>query len=281
MRTVVFHLKDTEHDSDICSLAGMLERHGKKIYYENPAEVRENTEEMLVITDDAEDVRYARKKNIALIFYEKPGEDSHVSGVDMIVQGFQEVDIKFLQLVYMRHHRLPWPVAETERLYIRESVEEDLEIFRCLYKEKGITDYIPEPELEGEDGHKRFCQYIDKMYRFFNYGIWTVVEKEHGSIIGRAGIENREYRGENVLELGYLIGKRWQGKGYGEEAARAVEGFAENVLEPENLYAFIYPENAASIHLIEKMEYRKLPEMTEDGLTVWVKEFEREGRKGR
>ena len=64
------------------------------------------------------------------------------------------------------------------------------------------------------------------MYRFYNYGIWTVIEKTTGDIIGRAGIENGEYEGRAILELGYLIDRKWQGRGLGKEAARACTEYA-------------------------------------------------------
>ena len=92
-------------------------------------------------------------------------------------------------------------------------------------------------------------------------------------IIGRAGIDNREYRGRHVLELGYMIGKSWQRRGYGEEVARAVERFAADVLVPDYFYAFIHPDNEASIRLIRKLQYHREPELTEEGLSVWRKKM--------
>ena len=52
------------------------------------------------------------------------------------------------------------------------------------------------------------------MYGFFEHGLWLVIRKEDNKVIGRAGIENREIDGELQKELGYLIGKPWQGMGH-------------------------------------------------------------------
>lgn len=60
------------------------------------------------------------------------------------------------------------------------------------------------------------------MYGFFEHGLWLVIRKEDNKVIGRAGIENREIDGELQKELGYLIGKPWQGKGYAAEACLAI-----------------------------------------------------------
>ena len=147
------------------------------------------------------DVDYAKEHNIAVIFYETPGTNRSVSGVDMVVQGFEELNVEYLQLIYMRHHGLPWIIAKTDRICIRESVEGDLTAFRKLYQEEGMLDYLPNPEFEGEEGRENFRHYIRSMYRFYNYGIWTVLERKSGAIIGRVGIENGEYQGQSVLEL--------------------------------------------------------------------------------
>lgn len=271
METVVFHLHDRSCDGDVQRMEAILKKHGKKIWFGSLERMQNQAEQMLIITDSLEDVEYAARNDIALIFYEAPNQDIRVQNVDMVVQGFEEIDVKFLQLIYMRHHELPWPIAETRRLYIRESVEEDLDAFRSLYNEKGMTDFIANPEWNGEEGEKKFSQYIHHMYPFYNYGIWTVIEKKEGKIIGRAGLENRSYRGKDVLEIGYLIGKKWQNRGFGEEAARAVEHFALDVLMPQELYAFIYPENRASIRVITKMGYQKIEDGEENGAEAWVK----------
>lgn len=49
-----------------------------------------------------------------------------------------------------------------------------------------------------------------------------MIRKEDNKVIGRAGIENREIDGELQKELGYLIGKPWQGMGYAAEACLAI-----------------------------------------------------------
>lgn len=92
-----------------------------------------------------------------------------MSGVDMVVQGFEELNVEYLQLIYMRHHGLPWIIAKTDRICIRESVE-DLTAFRKLYQEEGMLDYLPNPEFEGEEGRENFRHYIRSMYRFIITG---------------------------------------------------------------------------------------------------------------
>lgn len=273
MKMAVFHLQDQTCEAEIARLEKALGQYKIPVSRQKLARVKEKEDWILAVTDSEEDAVYAREKNIAVIFYEAPGTRCSIAGMDLIVQGFEEIDVEFLQLVYMRHHGLPWIIAETEHLCIRESVEDDLEAFRHIYQGNGILDYIPDPELEGEEGRFRFDQYIKNMYRFYNYGIWTVIEKTTGDIIGRAGIENGEYEGRAILELGYLIDWKWQGRGLGKEAARACTEYAEEVLGAHRLYAFICPDNEASIRLIAGIGFERIPRLTEEGLSVWKKEM--------
>lgn len=277
MRTVVFHLYSEMYRNTSGKLADMLKQQKIRIWSGAWEDLTEQPEHILLVTDDREDARYAARRQMALIFCELPGETAFIDGADMILQGFEEIDATFLRGVYRRHHGIPWTIAETERLYIRESIEEDLAAFQELYRQDGMLDYLPDPGFHKEDGLYRLRQYIKNQYPFYGYGIWTVLEKKSGRVIGRAGLENREYQGETVLEIGYMIEKESQRKGYGEEAVRAVEAYAEKEKLAEELYAFIVPENRASIGLIEKMKYEKISDQTGDGLAVWIKKLGRNG----
>lgn len=275
MKTVVFHLQAKTCEKDISKLKEEILTYNIRIEEKELSEVKEEKDGILAITDQFSDVAYAKEHNIAVIFYETPGTKRSVSGVDMVVQGFEELNVEYLQLIYMRHHGLPWIIAKTDRICIRESVEGDLTAFRKLYQEEGMLDYLPNPEFEGEEGRENFRHYIRSMYRFYNYGIWTVLERKNGAIIGRVGIENGEYQGENVLELGYLIGKDWRRQGFAREAVSMTERFAAEVLQADSLHAFIHPQNESSIAFIKAIGYEKLELPGEDGVLVWKKNLQK------
>lgn len=275
MKTVVFHLQAKTCEKDILKLKEEILSYNIRIEEKELSKVKEEKDSILAITDQFSDVDYAKEHNIAVIFYETPGTNRSVSGVDMVVQGFEELNVEYLQLIYMRHHGLPWIIAKTDRICIRESVEGDLTAFRKLYQEEGMLDYLPNPEFEGEEGRENFRHYIRSMYRFYNYGIWTVLERKSGAIIGRVGIENGEYQGESVLELGYLIGKDWRRQGFAREAVSMTERFAAEVLQADSLHAFIHPQNESSIAFIKAIGYEKLELPGEDGVLVCQKNLQK------
>lgn len=277
MQTVLFYFADGVYRQEVRKLIKTLRKQGKDVWLGRPPEKIAQPEQTLLVTDSIKAAEQAKRQQTALVFYEKQGAAEQIFGADMVVWGFEEVDVCFLERVYQRRHGLPWVIAETERLVLRESVEADLEALRALYREEGMTAYMEDGGPEGADGALRFRAYIENQYRFYAYGLWTVIEKTQGKVIGRAGIENREYQGKNVLELGYMIGKKWQNRGYGEEAARAAECYAAESLGEKELYAWIHTENAASVHLIEKMGYQKMEEKENRAGTqtgVWFKRLD-------
>jgi RimJ/RimL family protein N-acetyltransferase len=57
--------------------------------------------------------------------------------------------------------------------------------------------------------------------------------------------------GKNGIEIGYWVAKPYWGKGYGEEAAKAVTTFAQS-LQPQKVRAVCALDNTASRRVLEK-----------------------------
>ena len=188
-----------------------------------------------------------------LAFAEREKEDQTIPEVDFVVEGFEEVNLRFLQQVYQRRHHLPWTILETKRCIVREFTLDDLDDLFALYAGEGMTDYI-EPLYEYEKEKEYQISYMKYMYGFYGYGMWLVIDKESGKLIGRAGIENREELcGE--LELGYAIGVPWQRKGYATEVCQAIMEYAKEELECEKLNCLIEQGNTVSEHVAEKLGF--------------------------
>ena len=119
------------------------------------------------------------------------------------------------------------------------------------------------------------------MYGFYNYGLWLIFlrndfltdnNKErydyfNGNsykLIGRAGIEHREIDGELCHEIGYLIDKAYQGRGYAYEACTFIIDYAAVQLGIDKLYACIHKDNCLSQSLAVKLGFTVYKEMGDD-----------------
>ena len=175
----------------------------------------------------------ARDVDVPAIAYQKPETDTFLHA-DMVVEGFEEVAMTFLQRVYERHFNIPWTILETERCIVRELELSDLDDLFSMYAEPGMTDYM-EGLYEYEEELEYQKAYIENMYRFYGYGIWLVFEKKTGTLIGRAGVEHREELNGD-MELGYAIRTSFQHQGYAYEVCQAIMQYAGEELH-DNAHA--------------------------------------------
>jgi RimJ/RimL family protein N-acetyltransferase len=185
-------------------------------------------------------------------------------GAWMVVEGFAEADYDFLNKCYQRAHNLPWDILETERCRVREFSMEDMDALFALYAQPGVTDYM-EGLYEWDEEERYEQAYIENMYRYYGYGMWLVVKKDTGEIIGRAGLEHREYNGDTELEMGYLIAPKEQRKGYATEVCRALVGYARAYLDFPRINCLIQEDNDVSKRLAELLGFTFFEKMDVNG----------------
>lgn len=222
-------------------------------------------EECLLIAATDETIAWANTVNLATVGYENPNVcEQTLSQVEMIVEGFEEVDAEFLKRTWQRYHHIPWTIAYTKRCMIRELTLDDMDALFELYEDKEVTTFTESLfDREEETDYQR--AYINNMYRYFGYGIWLVFHKETGKLIGRAGLEHREYGDELELELGYLIGTKYQRQGYATEVCRAIIDYAEHEICAYGVNCLIEEENTASIALAKKLGFSFLEHYETNG----------------
>lgn len=163
----------------------------------------------------------------------------------------------YFRRVWCKYIGEPVIIADTKRLIIRESVEGDADAFAKLYRDEVCKVYleIPPVELCGDEEtdvaeFRRYIgQYQAGQYAFYEYGMWSVIEKESGRCIGRAGLEIQG----DVLCLGYAILPQYRRKGYATEACLAVLDYCEECGYAEEVFVNIDAENIASEKVYKKI----------------------------
>jgi RimJ/RimL family protein N-acetyltransferase len=98
------------------------------------------------------------------------------------------------------------------------------------------------------------------------YGMWIVVERHTGEVIGRAGLWNEA--GGPGLELGWLIRKSSWGRGFATEASRAALDWTWAHVDADRVISVIHADNLPSIRIAEKLGMSlERTEMRQDGDT--------------
>lgn len=141
-------------------------------------------------------------------------------------------------------------IAQTKHLILREFVPEDIDDLYRIYEDN--CRYIEKLSENRDEEREKLESYIRYVYGFYGFGLWAVIEKSSGALVGRCGLSVEEIDGQGELEIGYMTGKAWQHKGYGLESVRAVLRYAAEETGELRVAARIDKNNKASAALARK-----------------------------
>lgn len=231
-------------------------------------------EEMLLITDSPkllEEFSAAGYYIIAL-YHERNRKLSFTTSY--AVEDVEQLTPKSYDEVYRRLAGLPWDILETKRLTVRESTVSDVKDFYRIYRDPSITYYMEDLFQDPEEERAYMESYIRQVYGFYGFGMWTVLVKAAGEVIGRAGLSVRE--GYDVPELGFVIDVRYQRQGYGYEVCSAILIYAKEELCFEKVQALVQKENTASHRLLFKLGFQYERDVTENKqeYQLWIKQLQ-------
>lgn len=214
-----------------------------------------DTKTNVLLTDDPALARATAAQNLPVVYYEHPGA-GEVYEADYTVQSLENLDELFFQRVYERHYGLPWCIGETERLKIRESTEADVEKLLAFFGDRESVRWLFDEEGEifsEEQQREKLRAYVRKRYAFYGYGFYSVLWKENGGLAAWVGFKEREYEGQQVLELGYLTAPSFRGRGIASETAGLLAEEMEDLTGETKAFIFCHPENLASRRTAEKI----------------------------
>ncbi|MEH2404183.1 GNAT family N-acetyltransferase [Nostoc sp.] len=142
-------------------------------------------------------------------------------------------------------------ILETDRLLLREMMLSDLDALLLVLGDAESMRYYPKPfDCEMEQ------KWIDRQRRNYaqhGMGLWAMVLKATGEVIGDCGLVWQEIEGHQELEIGYHVRRDQQMQGYATEAAYACQDYAFNVLDRcARVISLIRPENIPSQRVAQK-----------------------------
>lgn len=135
-------------------------------------------------------------------------------------------------------------LLETERLSLRRLTQDDFEALRLI---------LQDPEVmyayEGAFSDTEVREWLDRQlarYEMWDFGLWAVVLKESGQVIGQCGLTMQPWKDREVLEIGYLFRRSCWHKGYATEAASACKTYAFGTLNAPEVCSIIRDTNLPS-----------------------------------
>lgn len=156
-------------------------------------------------------------------------------------------------------------MIETSRLLLREMRAEDAGALLGIFGDPVVMDCFGVSPF-GPDQMERWVDRNLEHQRVHGFGLFSVVRKSDGIVIGDCGLEVMEAE----VELGYDFRSDCWNLGYATEAACAVRDYAFGTLGLPRLISLIRAGNLASRRVAEKVGMSLEREEIRHGVSYWV-----------
>ena len=135
-------------------------------------------------------------------------------------------------------------ILETKRLILRELEQEDYEDLYKILADSDIMQHYPYTFDEARV--RNWITRNRERYEKDGFGLWAVVLKETGEMIGDCGITLQNIHGQMLPEVGYHIRRDHQRRGYASEAAAACIRWAFENRDFPAVYSYMKYTNIPS-----------------------------------
>ena len=158
-------------------------------------------------------------------------------------------------------------ILETERLLLREYVEDDAQAFFKLNSDPEVLRFVPDKQLlTVEQARQILLDHPIADYRKYGFGRGACILKSTGEQIGFAGLKYLEELGE--VDVAFRLTPAHWGQGLATEAALASVRFGFADLGLKRIIGLVMPENIASVRVLEKTGLRYA-----DSVSFWGHQF--------
>ncbi len=162
---------------------------------------------------------------------------------------------------------------ETQRLILRPMQETDIDALHLIFTDPGVTASFGIEPFSRDQMEGWLRRNLDHQSAF-GYGLFSVILRESGTLIGDCGLEQMEVEGVRVAELGYDFRSQYWNRGFATEAASAVRDYAFAILRLPRLISLIRVGNLASRRVAEKVGMSLVGESMRHGTPYWTYSIE-------
>lgn len=150
-------------------------------------------------------------------------------------------------------------VLETQRLTLREMTLHDVDDLLAVLCDPEVMQFYP--QAFDRQMTQTWIERNVQRYAQHGFGLWAVILKESGNLIGDCGLVVQEIDGVEEVEIGYHIRRDLWGRGLATEAAQACRDYGFSQLGFDKLISLINPPNIASRRVAEKNGMRLIKEV--------------------
>lgn len=150
---------------------------------------------------------------------------------------------------------------ETPRLILRPMQAADFDELLLIFTDAKVMAAFDHPLFTPEQMAGWLKRNLDHQAQY-GYGLYSVILKANGLLIGDCGLEEMELEGTRAAELGYDFQSHYWNQGFATEAACAVRDDAFQALNLPQLISLIRVSNLASQRVADKVGMKRVSEFT-------------------
>ncbi|NJL05854.1 MAG: GNAT family N-acetyltransferase [Chloroflexaceae bacterium] len=147
---------------------------------------------------------------------------------------------------------MPPIMISTARLHLRQLDLADLDALYAIWSDPQVMASYPAPYTypQVQRLHKERC--LDS-YATHGWGLWGVVQRDTGTMIGDCGLLLQHVAGQPLIEIGYHLLPAYWGHGYAREAAAACRDYALDGVRAAQVISLVHPANLRSRRVAERI----------------------------
>jgi RimJ/RimL family protein N-acetyltransferase len=141
-------------------------------------------------------------------------------------------------------------IFKSQRLIGRRWIPEDFETLLTVYSDREAMRWVGDGEPITRDECQAWFQVTESNYAKRGYGMFTLVEREAGAVVGFAGLVHPG--GQLEPELKYAFLRTHWGVGLATESARQLLDYGASVHGLSRIIATVAPGNLVSQRVLAK-----------------------------
>ncbi len=201
---------------------------------------------LLFVSDCAQHLLIAKNLGFFCVGYD---DGSEFLPVAYCFQDFSSVDLSYFTKILCRYKREPLSILTTRHWQIRELSPKDIPSLYAIYQEPEVRTFLPEGKTDYDIFYEKRCSYIEKIYPFYDFGMWGVFSKDTNTLMGECGLQPLSIDNKEEIAIGYVLSSKFQKQGLGKEMVRATLRYAYREFDFSRIVAQIHPDNFPSIAL--------------------------------
>jgi ribosomal-protein-alanine N-acetyltransferase len=157
---------------------------------------------------------------------------------------------------------MPPAVRHTDRLRLEPIGPEHVDDLLALLRDPAVAEWYgawTREQVERETARIAAGWRADGVHK------WMAYHRETGARVGRGGLSRKLVDGRECLEAGWVLHRRYWGRGYATEIGRAALAFAFGELGADEVVSFTEVHNRRSRAVMERLGFGYRRDIVVDG----------------